>query len=823
MQLKLKQIFLIALALLLVAIPAAAQSDAAQLRFVHAIPGASAIDVYVDGQLAASNLSYGTASTYVSVTAGTHQVSAMQTGSATPLWTQDVNTGAGASFTLIASSASQATFTVYQDDLNPLALGKARFTAVHAIAGGSAVDVILADGRPVIPGLQFDQPYGTLDLPVMSYDLAIVAAGGAIDSAIVPAQSYSLNSGTSYVLVVYGTADAAQTLLLSAPTQPQGDGGYVRIVHGIAGGSAVDAYLNNTLVAPALGAGDATNFIVLPVGGYSLSVDSAGTNNEVATASLDVSAGSYQTVVLNGSAEAPTATVVGDQVSTVNADTGVFTLINATSAGTASAAYADGGALIGDVAAGSSNSAVVEAGKSGFVVSTSNNGTDDVAQISLPGGTFGGLYYSAVAYDAPDGVQVVDLPIVSLAHNVGAEVAAVPTEAPTEAPTAAPVVEQPPAQPTAAPSTNDVVIIAQPTAVPTTAGPTARVVLNPGANLQLRLYPSREAFSLGLAPAGTVLHVNGRAGEPVPAFDTTATPLPPDATPFVDPVTLLADGEDLDPATTWLNVTYDTPDGGTITAWVNALYLNLHDSQNRVLALRDLATIPSNRAGQSVDTSVEPPSARENVITAVVINLDPGVRTHIRRIPSTAGESLALVPAGTQMEFLGITEARDWAFVSYQAPQSTVTGWISTSYVALQRNGESVTYDRLVELGELNVLTGDQHGSVVTTGQVQPSVANSLRNVVAGTVFNLNADANLHFRRFDNDQAESLALLPNGTQMIVTGRNPDDTWLQVTYNNQQGWVASQYVQLTFNGQPFELKSLPVIDTSTPTPTPTLQG
>ncbi len=723
MQLKLKQIFLIALALLLIAIPAAAQSGEAQLRFVHAIPGASAVDVYVDGQLAASNLSYGTASTYVGVTASAHQVSVMQAGSASTLWTQDISAGAGTSFTLIASSASQAVFTVYQDDVNPLALGKARFTAVHAIAGGAAVDVILADGRPVIPGLQFDQPYGTLDLPVMSYDLAVVPAGGAIGDALVPAQSYSLNSGTSYVLVVYGTADAAQALLLSATTQPQGDGGYVRIVHAVSGGSAVDAALNSTLVAPALQLGDATDFIVLPVGGYSLSVNSAGTNNEVATAALDVSAGSYQTVVLGGSAEAPTAAVIGDQVGAVNADTSVFTLINATSAATVSAAYADGGALVGDVAAGSSNVAVVEAGKSGFVVSTSDNGASNDVALGLPGGTFGGLYYSAVAYDTPEGVQVVQLPIDSLAHSVGAEVAAVPTEAPTQVPTEAPTAAPPVAvEPTAAPS-NDVVILPQPTAVPTTEGPTARVVLDPGANLQLRLYPSREAFSLGLAPAGTTLRVNGRVGEPVPAFDTTATPLPPDATPFVDPVTLLADGEDLDPATTWLNVTYDTPDGGTITAWVNALYLNLRDSRNRALPLRDLATIPSNRAGQALDTAVEPPSARENVTTAIVINLDPGVRTHIRRIPSTAGESLALVPVGTQMEFVGVTEARDWVFVRYQAPQSTVSGWISINYVTLQRNGQSVTFDRLLELGELSILTEDQRGSVVTSGQVQSSVA----------------------------------------------------------------------------------------------------
>ncbi len=817
MQFNLKRLFLIALALLLIAVPVLAQEGGtAQLRFVHAIPGVAAIDVSIDGQPAASNLSYGTATTYIEVPAGAHQISVTQAGATAPLWEQEINPAGGTTLTLVAASASQSVFTVYQDDLNPLALGKARFTAVHAIAGASSVDVILADGRPVIPGLQYNQPYGTLDLPAMSYDLAVVSAGQAISDALIPAQSSSLDSGTSYVLLVYGTGDSAQTLLLAARTQPEGDAGYVRFVHGVAGAPSVDAYLNNTLVAPALDFGDATGFIALPTGSYALSAHTAGTNNEIVTSTFTVTADDYQTVLLSGSAEAPTANVMADELGAVNAETSVFTLINATSAATTSASYDNGSALVGDVAAGSSDSALVEASDKSIVISTNADGTTSEAALSMPGDLYGGLYYSAVAVDGTDGAQVITLPTVSLARTIAGstEVAVGPTSAPTQAPV------QP--QPTEQPG-NDVVILAQPTVAPTTAGPTARILLDPGVNLQLRQYPNREAFSLGLAPSGTVLLINGRVGEPTPPPDTTATPLPPDATPFVDPVTELAEGEDLVPRDTWLSVTFETPDGGTITAWVNALYLGIHDAQGRALALRNLPTIPSNRAGQAVNTAMEPPSARTNPTMAIATNLDPGVRTHIRRLPSTSGESLALVPAGTQMEFVGVNETRDWVYVRYQAPQSTVTGWLSIEYVTLQRNSQSVDFDRLLELNELSVIGDDQRGNVVTTGQATSSIADALRNVVAGQVVGLNADANLHLRRSDNEQAESLTLLPNGTQMIVNGRSVDDTWLQVSYQNQLGWVSSQYIQLTFNGQPYELESLPVIDTSTPTPTPTTQG
>src|SRR5690606_31787945 len=146
---------------------------------------------------------------------------------------------------------------------------------------------------------------------------------------------------------------------------------------------------------------------------------------------------------------------------------------------------------------------------------------------------------------------------------------------------------------------------------------------------------------------------------------------------------------------------------------------------------------------------------------------------------TTGGESLALIPAGTEMELLGVNEARDWAYVQYQAPQSTVTGWMSTLYTTFQRNGLSVSFERLQELNALNIISDEQRGSVVTTGQATASVATDLRNVVAGEVVGLNADANLHLRRLPSEQGESLTLLPNGTVFVVNGRSTDDLWLQV--------------------------------------------
>jgi uncharacterized protein YraI len=75
-------------------------------------------------------------------------------------------------------------------------------------------------------------------------------------------------------------------------------------------------------------------------------------------------------------------------------------------------------------------------------------------------------------------------------------------------------------------------------------------------------------------------------------------------------------------------------------------------------------------------------------------------------------------------------------------------------------------------------------------------------------------------RRQPNDQAESLALLPSGTAVLVMGRTDDGTWLQVSYQNQTGWISAPFVSLSFNGQPYELTALPDVSTPTPSVTPT---
>ena len=93
-----------------------AQAGNATLRFVHTIPGANSVDVYTDGQLTISGLNFGSASTYVTVNSGDHQLKVTASGSTIALWEQTVSAADGSATTLVAASASDPNFLVYPED-----------------------------------------------------------------------------------------------------------------------------------------------------------------------------------------------------------------------------------------------------------------------------------------------------------------------------------------------------------------------------------------------------------------------------------------------------------------------------------------------------------------------------------------------------------------------------------------------------------------------------------------------------------------------------------------------------------------------------------
>lgn len=862
---------LLALVLAVFATGAQAQGDAqARVRFFHAVPGAPNVDVYANDQLLAVNLAFGVDSVYFNLPAGELNFSVTETGTTTALFTQAVAVEPSGAYTLIAVG-DPAAFQVYKTDILPLALGNVRFTAVHAISGASAVDVILPDNRAVVSSLQFGQDYGTLDLPAMIYELALVATGESLENALTETMPYALSSGASYTMVIYGTSAEPLVALLSTTTQSLEANAFVRVVHGASDVPAVDILANDALIVPSLEFRSTSPFIAVPAGEYNVAVRATGTEETAAQATLQLTAGEYLTVV---------ASAQGAEVSLVSFSTtpgeidpaqAALELLNASSTDVDAALQFASASVEETVPAGTSVQTLIAPNTGDALYDVSVNGTASGTG-GLPFGTiYGGALYQVVLV-GEDAKDVFSLPPVGLTSTFGsapggsaappveteeavatdeaveATEAAVETEVvveATEAATTAPVeltevvteeavtapTEVPP-QPTQAPAN---------TAAPTAAAPTGRVILDPGANLQLRQYPNSTALSLGLAPSGSSFEVRGRNGAPTPPIDATPNP---SATPVIDPVTLLAENEDLDPDDTWLYVIYPTPDGGSISAWVNARYVDLRSPDGTALRLRNLAPVPSNRAGEAQNTSVTPPTARPKVVTVVIGGMDEGVNLQLRRTQSTDGESLALIPEEAEIDFIGLNEAGDWAFVSYDNTDdnTVVTGWVNARFIVEYKyQGNPSSLEEIDQRGLLEVIPNDRRGEVrtapaaeaptevvqdATEGAAEPAATLVVdRRTIVGTVI-LNPGANLQFRRTANINGESLGLIPAGTELIIDGRTEDGIWLHTTFENQPGWVNIRYIGLRRDNVALPVEQIPVFGApagATLAPLPTTVG
>lgn len=820
-------------------------------RFVHAIPGVTAVDVYIDDQLTVVGLDFGKASTYIGVPAGTRSVSVAPGGVTTALWTQQIESNPSEPRTLVASSINPPQFDVFLDDFTPTPLGTSRLRLIHAIAGAGGVDVV-AGADSVASNLTYGASVGTFDIPTDVYSFSVSATGGG--DAVLSVTPFSLVSNTTNMIILYGTPTIPAAMQLSAPTAANDGDAFLRIAHGVADAAAVDILIDGTKVVPAVEFGGVTEHLPLPAGDYTVALQGAD-GTVLLEAPVSLAAGTAQTAVALGSPDGLTVDVFSDAIEGVDATSAVVSVVN-TIPGDSSvtATLADGTVLADSIPFGSSSNAIIlEPTTQNVVFDLTVDG--QTATFEQPQSFYGGVYYNGLALGgtmfAP---PTLNFAPTSLARTVnsapGAGNAVVveaqpPTEVfvePTVIPTQPP---PPPVQPTQAPPPT----VAPPTEAPTlppvvvtvtTDNPTARVVLNPGANLQLRQYPSPDAFSLGLAPSGTVLEVVGREGAPID-IDGNEIPVETlaDGTEvfFEDPAEALDPEDrdaDLDPEGTWLNVIYNTPDGGQIEAWVNAPYVDVRAPDGEEFKLADLPLIPQNRPGEAIGTALTPPSPTENRVTVRVINIDPGANLNVRRTPNTGSEVLARLPGGTVAELLGLadisveeddeTTVQSWALIEYTPSQGgVITGWVSTRFVEYQLNGETEDLEFLESRDFIKPADLETIGFVsADVVPVAPPTPNPTRDAFIATVAT-NPDTNLNMRRIPDDQSEVVVRVPSGAQLIVEGRTEDSAWLRTSFEGQPGWIASPFVFVTFNGANVDIEQIPVIQVEQPAATEETAG
>ncbi len=200
---------------------ASAQDADARVRITHASPDAPAVDIWVNGSPAVTNLAFEESTDLIPLPAGTYEVQVTPTGSTDP----DADAVISANLTLEAGQAydvvaigllANISAGVYPLDLSPLAADNTRIGVIHASPDAPAVD-ILADGGPLVEDLVFPEASGFLDVPGGTYDVQVaVASSGAIALDL---PGTALTAGQVYRVIAVGlVSDGSLTVLpLVAP------------------------------------------------------------------------------------------------------------------------------------------------------------------------------------------------------------------------------------------------------------------------------------------------------------------------------------------------------------------------------------------------------------------------------------------------------------------------------------------------------------------------------------------------------------------------------------------------------------------------------
>jgi len=185
---------------------------------------------------------------------------------------------------------------------------------VHASPDAPAVDIVV-NGDVLVPGLEFPDATGFVEVPGGTYDVSVTVAGNPGAIAIGPVD-LDLMAGERYSVLAVGELAAIEPLILTDDPRRVSTNAKVRIVHASPTAADVDIYVTAvgadinaevpTLENIAFKAN--TGFLALPAGDYDVTVTPTGTKiAAIGPATISISDGGVYTAVardpLPGAAE----------------------------------------------------------------------------------------------------------------------------------------------------------------------------------------------------------------------------------------------------------------------------------------------------------------------------------------------------------------------------------------------------------------------------------------------------------------------------------------------------------------------------------------
>lgn len=185
-------------------------NDTAAVRLVHASPDAPAVDVYVDGEPAVENLTFGNASEYLTLDPGTYNVTITAAGDPdTVVFEEDLPVESG-QYTVAAagevSTDGEQPFApvVFVDDAAP-AEDEALVSVAHLSPDAPPVDVTVAEsGEVLVDNASYGNATDYASVPPGNYTLEVRAATPDNDGTVVQSVEVSVTGETAYTAIATG-------------------------------------------------------------------------------------------------------------------------------------------------------------------------------------------------------------------------------------------------------------------------------------------------------------------------------------------------------------------------------------------------------------------------------------------------------------------------------------------------------------------------------------------------------------------------------------------------------------------------------------------
>lgn len=304
----------------------ASAADQGTVRFLHAAPGAPAVDVWVNGSKAVSRLGRGKVTSYLDLNAGSYNYAVRVAG--TPKRPNNIvlsgkvriSTDKVATVAVTDRVANANLKVRLIPDASERPFGAAKVRVVHLSADTPAVDVVVQGAGKVVSKLRFPRATPYLTLPEGKYTFFVRPAGTSINA--ITLRNVEVKAGGNYTAWAIGalTPRRGEFKLRGAVTADvlptRYDRTQIRVLHASPGAPNVDVYVNGANAVPNLAFGSAApddgTYLKLPSGDAAIAIRPAGaaaTSTPVFSATLNLPAQATVTAAARGQLSNNTFTV----------------------------------------------------------------------------------------------------------------------------------------------------------------------------------------------------------------------------------------------------------------------------------------------------------------------------------------------------------------------------------------------------------------------------------------------------------------------------------------------------------------------------------